>query len=117
MTDRLTHANLQENLNAVYAYRTQGFQGVRLYLEVVREEGALPVKRRTGRSHGGAARPWHRRIAGLLPMMVHVSVEAICASIRYIPLWAEEISRLPGPAKKGRERDKMDFQDKEKKDR
>lgn len=38
MTDRLTHANLQENPYAVYAFNRQGFDGVRLYLEKVREE-------------------------------------------------------------------------------
>ena len=43
MTDRLTHANLQENPHAVYAFHSKGTQGVRLYLERVREEteGAL----------------------------------------------------------------------------
>ena len=43
MTDRLTHANLQENPNAVYAFQERGFQGVRLYLERVREEDHGPV--------------------------------------------------------------------------
>jgi len=37
MTDRLTHANLQENPHAVYAFQERGFQGVRLYLEKVGE--------------------------------------------------------------------------------
>jgi len=43
MTDRLTHANLQENPHAVYAFQEAGFQGVRLYLEKVREEDHGPV--------------------------------------------------------------------------
>lgn len=43
MTDRLTHANLQENPHAVYAFQQKGFQGVRLYLEKVREEDGGPV--------------------------------------------------------------------------
>ena len=38
MTDRLTHANLQENPYAVYAFSERGFEGVRLYLEKVKEE-------------------------------------------------------------------------------
>jgi len=38
MTDRLTHANLQENPHAVYAFNERGFEGVRLYLEKVKEE-------------------------------------------------------------------------------
>ena len=38
MTDRLTHANLQENPYAVYAFNERGFEGVRLYLEKVKEE-------------------------------------------------------------------------------
>jgi len=38
MADRLTHANLQENPHAVYAFNEGGFQGVRLFLEKEREE-------------------------------------------------------------------------------
>jgi hypothetical protein len=38
MTDRLTHANLQENPYAVYAFNEKGYAGVRLYLKNVREE-------------------------------------------------------------------------------
>lgn len=43
MTDRLTHANLRENPHAAYAFRERGFQGVRLYLEKVREETEGPL--------------------------------------------------------------------------
>lgn len=44
MTDRLTHANLQENRHAVYAFNEErGFKGVRLYLERVREEKEGPL--------------------------------------------------------------------------
>jgi len=43
MTDRLTHSNLQDNPNAVYAFQERGFQGVRIYLEKVREETSGPV--------------------------------------------------------------------------
>jgi hypothetical protein len=43
MADRLTHANLQENPHAVYAFNEGGFQGVRLFLEKVREETKGPL--------------------------------------------------------------------------
>jgi hypothetical protein len=43
MTDRLTHANLQENPHAVYAFNEKGYTGVRLYLEKVREETEGPL--------------------------------------------------------------------------
>jgi hypothetical protein len=43
MTERLTHANLQENPYAVYAFNEKGFEGVRLYLEKVREEMEGPL--------------------------------------------------------------------------
>jgi hypothetical protein len=44
MTDRLTHANLQENPHAVYAFNEErGFEGFRLYLERVREEKEGPL--------------------------------------------------------------------------
>jgi len=43
MTDRLTHANVTETGKAVYAFSTEHYGGVRLYLEKTREEkeGAL----------------------------------------------------------------------------
>jgi len=43
MADRLTHANLHENPHAVYAFNEGGFQGVRLFLEKVREEIEGPL--------------------------------------------------------------------------
>ena len=43
MTDRLTHANLQKNPRAVYAFNEKGYQGVRIYLEKVREETTGPL--------------------------------------------------------------------------
>lgn len=43
MTDRLTHANLSTNPKAVYAFQRQGAEGVRIYLEKVREEEKGPV--------------------------------------------------------------------------
>lgn len=50
MTDRLTHANVENNPHAAYAFNAGGFSGFRFYLEKVREEteGALleAVKKR-----------------------------------------------------------------------
>jgi hypothetical protein len=43
MTDRLTHANLQSNAKAAYAFTQPGYRGVRLYLERAREEDSGPV--------------------------------------------------------------------------
>lgn len=43
MTDRLTHANIQENPHATYAFKETGHKGVRLYLEKVREETEGPL--------------------------------------------------------------------------
>jgi len=37
-----------------------------------------------------------RRFGALIKDMTQVGVEGICASIQYIPLWAVEISQLPG---------------------
>ena len=43
MADRLTHANLQENPNAVYAFNEKGYAGHRIYLKKVREEESGPI--------------------------------------------------------------------------
>ena len=58
-------------------------------LEVVREE------------RFGAAAPAGRvaRAGRLRRALTDLAVAAICASIRYIPLWAVEIAALPEPAK------------------
>ena len=40
-----------------------------------------------------------RRSSALIRDMTQVGVEGICASIQYIPLWAVEISQLPGRPK------------------
>jgi hypothetical protein len=73
-------------------------------MEVIREEGVLPVKGGVGGSHRGLSLGLRQRTSGVLSMMVHVGVEAICASIRYIPLWADEISRLPGSIESGQDK-------------
>ncbi len=43
MADRLTHANLNTNPYAVYAFHEGGFQGVRLFLEKTKEETEGPL--------------------------------------------------------------------------
>jgi len=47
----------------------------------------------------GKLRLLGQRLAGLIREMIQVGVEGICASIQYIPLWAVEISQLPGRSK------------------
>lgn len=43
MTKRLTHANLEQNPYATYAFNEYGYIGVRLYLEKIREETEGPM--------------------------------------------------------------------------
>ncbi len=69
-------------------------------LEVVREEGVLTRKRVLAGGQQSDRLPLSRRIVVMLRMMIIIGVEAICSAIRYIPLWAEEISELPGYNKK-----------------
>jgi hypothetical protein len=71
-------------------------------LEVIREEGIL--KRKTVLTGGDQSTrlPLSFRIKEVVQMLVNIGVEAICSAIRYLPLWAEEISRLPGYEKKKR---------------
>lgn len=68
-------------------------------LEVVREEGILTGKRFLTRGSQRTRVPFFQRISAMVRMLVNIGVDAICSAIRYIPLWAEEISRLPGAAK------------------
>jgi len=48
-----------------------------------------------------------RKVATLIKDMTQVGVEGICASIQYIPLWAVEISQLPGRSQKFFSRTRM----------
>ena len=43
MTDRLTHANIQANPHAVYAFNESGYSGRRFYLEKSKEESEGPM--------------------------------------------------------------------------
>jgi hypothetical protein len=75
-------------------------------LEVIREEG-IPQSARKMLGKPGAGRgrtpPMGPRVASFFRLLIHIGVEAICASVRYLPLWAEEIARLPGVGKAGLE--------------
>ena len=65
-------------------------------LEVLREERILTQI--AGRQTSGDApkQPFQIRARILVRSMIQVGVESICSAVRYVPLWAEEISRLPG---------------------
>jgi hypothetical protein len=68
-------------------------------LEIVREERQ---KNEPGRIDGNRIVadssnpvPMRHKITNTVRMLVYLGVEGICASIQYIPLWAEEIAALP----------------------
>ena len=65
-------------------------------LEVLREERILNQIMGRPTSPGEPKLPLRLRGTILVRNMIHVGVEGICASVRHIPLWAEEIARLPG---------------------
>jgi len=65
-------------------------------LEVVKEEGILSGKRFLSRNLPDNKASLFQRIGEMVAMLINIGVDAICSAIRYIPLWAEEISRLPG---------------------
>jgi len=77
-------------------------------MEVVREERLWHFSAKEPLQKGGSSAKasrygamsvvFHNAISGL----VYLAVEGICASIRYIPVWALEIARLP---EKGTRRD------------
>ncbi len=74
-------------------------------LEIVREERQKPVPRDIGedaasdREREGVAIESisiRRKMVRAVHMLIYLGVEGICASVQYIPLWAEEIAALPG---------------------
>ena len=65
-------------------------------LEVIREEGMLPGTGSAGGAKTGVKTPLSRRLKEIVQTLVNIGVESICSAVRYVPLWAEEISRLPG---------------------
>jgi hypothetical protein len=70
-------------------------------LETVREEwqykkwAERSFKSATVPSAAGSVISMKRKLRGLVRDLTQLSVEGICASIQYIPLWAVEISQLP----------------------
>jgi hypothetical protein len=63
-------------------------------LETIREEGFY--RDLAGKNDGsGAVLTKRERFAKLMGDLIQLGVEGICSSIRYVPLWAIEISRLP----------------------
>jgi hypothetical protein len=64
-------------------------------LEVIREEHLFKLPGSSGSSaaRDGTSGAWGR-IRALMRAMVHIGVDAICASVQYIPLWAAEIAQL-----------------------
>lgn len=68
-------------------------------LEVVREEGVLPGRKRETKNGHKTRLPLRKRLRTIVRMLVNIGVESICSAIRFIPLWAEEISMLPGKRK------------------
>jgi hypothetical protein len=81
-------------------------------IEVLREERRLIFTR--GKGNSGNGNGWYaickngkRRFARLIQDMIQIGVEGICAAVRYIPLWAVEISQLPG--RRAKRNDKTSF--------
>jgi len=67
-------------------------------LEVLREERILAEIAGRQTSTDAPKMKFRHRFAILVRSLVQVGVEGICSAVRYVPLWAEEISRLPGRA-------------------
>lgn len=71
-------------------------------LEVIREEGILPGRGfLTDRQNCNNLRLL-QRLRNITQSLVNIGVESICAAIRFIPLWADEISMLPDKQKMSR---------------
>lgn len=65
-------------------------------LEVIREERFFPGLAGRRDAPGVTPKPFRRRLSNMVRILVQIGVEGICAAVRYVPLWADEISRLPG---------------------
>jgi hypothetical protein len=65
-------------------------------LEVIREERIFSIISGRRKVPGAEPLPFRRRLAIMVRILIQIGVEGICAAIRYVPLWADEISRLPG---------------------
>lgn len=71
-------------------------------LEVIREEGILQMKGRKTARQNQIKLPFLQRLRGIIQTLVNIGVESICSAVRFIPLWADEISMLPNKEKKNR---------------
>lgn len=76
-------------------------------LEVVREERSLTTRTLTGGQQSNTL-PLSRRVVAIVQVLVSIGVESICSAIRFVPLWAEEISKLPGYTKLKQKTDTTD---------
>ncbi len=65
-------------------------------LEVLREERILNQIMGRQSFPGNVKLSLRLRANLLVGNMIQVGVEGICSSVRHIPMWAEEIARLPG---------------------
>ena len=65
-------------------------------LEVIREERVFPIIAGRRKIPGVASLALRRRLSIMIRILIQIGVEGICAAVRYVPLWANEISRLPG---------------------
>ena len=96
----LHHCNGVSMIQKMFLMALRVFNHIVYYVipnifEVVKEERQFFVFDRGPEGadgKGGAV----DRIALILRRMTHVAGEGICAAIQYIPLWAVEISQLPG---------------------
>lgn len=71
-------------------------------LEVIREEGIFQRRGRKTAGQNQIKLPFLRRLGGITQSLVNIGVESICSAIRFIPLWADEISMLPNKEKMNR---------------
>ena len=65
-------------------------------LEVVREERVFSIIAGRKKIPDKETLTIRRRAAIMVRILTQIGVEGICAAVRYVPLWADEISRLPG---------------------
>ncbi len=72
-------------------------------LEVLREERIFAEIVGHKKTRGAQKIALRIRARALIRTLIQIGVEGICSAIRYVPLWADEISRLPGrrPEKPG----------------
>jgi len=75
-------------------------------LEVLREERIFADLSAWNTSGSAGKQSLRIRFHSLTRILIQIGVEGICSAIRYVPLWADEISRLPGRRTSTEETDK-----------